>query len=85
MNQDDSEEVTQYNVRKYGAYIPISSELLEDNYPHLFTPDFQRRLMNPTRRDKIRAWWSRNVSHVRIRIAKKIAGDNNLCDHDEDW
>jgi hypothetical protein len=84
MNQDNDEEITQYNVRKYGAYIPVSDELLADMFTP-FTPDFERRLLRPTRRDKIRAWWSQKVRAVRLGTAKKIAGKYGLCDHDEDW
>jgi len=81
MNQGNYDD--EYTVRKYATYIPVSDELMADAFTP-FTQDFQRRLLNPTRRDKIRIWWSRNVRAVRLGIAKKIAGKYGLCDHDEE-
>lgn len=79
----DDEEITQYNVRKYGAYIPVSAELLHE-YGLLpdYEPTYERFV--PTRRQRIKMFVSLRVKMIRIRVGEWVAGEKFECDHD-DW
>jgi hypothetical protein len=75
---NDDEEITQYNVRKYGAYIPISDELYLDFLPFV-GPELPPIVL--TRRQKIASWISRNVADIRLRLGSWVAGVD-LDEHD---
>lgn len=79
-NSDEYEEITQYNYTKYGAYIPVSEEMLIDMGLSDRPSDLGE--YHPTRIDKIRWYLSRKVASIRLHIGSWIAGVD-MHDHDE--
>lgn len=80
-NSDEYEEITQYNYTKYGAFIPVSDEMLID----MGLSDRPSKLpeFHPSRIAKIRWYLSLKVASIRLRIGSWVAGVD-LRDHD-DW
>lgn len=73
-------DTTQYNVRKYAALIPVSAELLHDEY----TPGAPYSAPVYPWYTRVRRWLSQSVIRTRVRLARWIAGEYMECDHD-DW
>lgn len=80
-NSDEYEDITQYSVRKYGALIQVSEEMLIDaglsDKPSTIPVYYSSRI------SKIRWYVSLRVASIRLRIGSWVAGVD-LRDHDDE-
>lgn len=78
------DEDTEYTVKKYASYIPVSEDMLMDCGVLPDTRTFPKTDRHWPLHMRIKWRVSQTVTNVRLWLAEKIAGTKCWDDHD-DW